>query len=61
MAHPRYSQIANMWRTFKDMQPVWSEVQDIIDYWAADDTESHALTYPSEWEDFLSVSKASAV
>eukprot|EP01051_Picozoa_sp_SAG22_P011263 SAG22_NODE_1067_length_5742_cov_15.152224_5_plen_74_part_00 len=39
--HPKqyrlFSKVANMWRTYKDMQPVWTEVQAIIDYWAADD------------------------
>ena len=51
-----YSKIANMWRAFKDMQPNWSEVNDIIDYWAADNATHHPKLYANEWEDFLSVS-----
>ena len=43
-----FAKIANQWRTYKDMQPIWSEVQDIIDYWAADDPETHPLVFPNE-------------
>jgi hypothetical protein len=39
------------------MQPVWAEVDRIINFWAADDNESHPVTYEEEWEDFLSVSQ----
>jgi hypothetical protein len=56
-----FAKIANMWRTFADMQPIWSEVQAIIDYWAADDSETHPRMYPSEFEDFLSASRPGAV
>jgi hypothetical protein len=52
-----YSKIANMWRAYKDMQPVWSEVNQIIDYWAADNETAHPRTYANEWEDWLSVSR----
>ena len=38
------------------MQPSWSEVNEIIDYWAADNATSHPRTYANEWEDWLSVS-----
>lgn len=40
-----FSKIANMWRTFADMQPVWSEVQAIIDYWAAVSAQFQALEF----------------
>ena len=43
-----FAKIANQWRTYKDMQPIWSEVQDIVDYWAADDPETHPLVFPNE-------------
>ena len=43
-----FAKIANQWRTYKDMQPIWSEVQDIISYWAADDPETHPLVFPNE-------------
>ena len=52
-----YSKIANMWRAYKDMQPEWNEVNEIIEYWAADNESGHPKTYDNEWEDFLSVSK----
>ena len=39
------------------MQPSWSEVNEIIDYWAADNATSHPRTYANEWEDWLSVSR----
>ena len=42
-------------------QPVWTEVQSIIDYWAADDPETPPLTYANECEDFLSASRPGAV
>jgi hypothetical protein len=45
------------WRAFKDMQPAWSEVNEIIDYWAADNATTHPRTYAGEWEDWLSVSR----
>ena len=48
---------ANMWRHFADMQPVWSEVNKIIEYWAADNDTAHPRTYASEWDDFLTVSR----
>jgi hypothetical protein len=56
-----FAKIANMWRTYKDMQPVWTEVQAIIDYWAADDPETHPQMYATEFEDFLSASQPGAV
>jgi hypothetical protein len=56
-----FAKIANMWRTFADMQPIWSEVQAIIDYWAADDPETHPQMYPNEFADFLSASRPGAV
>ena len=49
--------IANMWRHFADMQPVWSEVVSIIDFWAADNATTHPKSYEGEWADFLSVSR----
>ena len=56
-----FAKVANMWRTFADMQPIWSEVQAIIDYWAADDPETHPQMYPNEFEDFLAASRPGAV
>ena len=52
-----YAKIANMWRAYKDMQPAWSEVDDIINYWAADNESAHPRLYAREWEDWLSVSR----
>ena len=52
-----YSRVANMWRAYKDMQPEWSEVNDIIEYWAADNETAHPRLYANEWEDWLSVSR----
>ena len=56
-----FAKVANMWRTFADMQPIWSEVQAIIDYWAADDPETHPRMYPNEFADFLAASRPGAV
>lgn len=56
-----YSKMANMWRTYTDMEPEWSQVQKVIDYWAADDNTSHPVGYANEWEDFLSVAKPGVV
>eukprot|EP01046_Picozoa_sp_COSAG06_P002952 COSAG06_NODE_109_length_23526_cov_4.928843_8_plen_167_part_00 len=52
-----YGKIANQWRAFKDMQPSWSQIEAIIDYWAADDDETHPRLYANEWEDFLAASR----
>jgi len=52
-----YSKIANTWRHYADMGPVWDMVDKIIDYWAADNNETHPVSYENEWEDFLTVSK----
>ena len=52
-----YGKIANQWRAFKDMQPSWNQIEAIIDYWAADDDETHPRLYANEWEDFLSASR----
>ena len=39
------------------MQPSWNQIEAIIDYWAADDDETHPRLYANEWEDFLSASR----
>ena len=49
--------VANMWRHFADMQPAWSDVERIIDFWGADDPTEHPISYADEWSDFLSISQ----
>lgn len=56
-----FARIANQWRAARDMQPEWSEVLSIIDYWAADNETTHPKLYPNEWEDWLSVSRPGVV
>ena len=56
-----FSSTANMWRTYKDMQPVWSEVNDIIEFWAADTQAGHPTDYSEEWRDFHEASRPGVV
>lgn len=58
-----FAKTANLWRHFKDMQPVWSEVSSIIEFWAADSEKGHPThgEGPKVWENFLSVSKPGVV
>eukprot|EP00038_Savillea_parva_P001808 m.107573 g.107573 ORF g.107573 m.107573 type:complete len:452 (+) comp10626_c0_seq3:148-1503(+) len=58
-----FGRIANMWRHYNDMQPVWSEVAAIIDFWAADNETTHSTHGfgPKEWENFLTVARPGVV
>eukprot|EP00040_Diaphanoeca_grandis_P005739 m.34278 g.34278 ORF g.34278 m.34278 type:complete len:475 (-) comp16955_c0_seq1:136-1560(-) len=56
-----FAKIANMWRSYADMQASWVEVNKIIDFWAADSVAGHKLNEPNDWENFLSVSQPGVV